>query len=377
MVLKIKRIFMALYHTILNAIGKMLAGKKKGIWLFAERGFDARDNAYHLYNWVNKNRHEITAYYVINKKDADYGRIRGKTVRRGSLRHYILMYEAEALISTHSFGWTPNMIVYNRLYQAGLFKPSGKIVFLQHGVLDKDIEFLYRKNFTPDIFVVSTVKEMNYVLETCQQPKNVVVLTGLCRFDNLDNYKTDDSVILFMPTWRSWLQYESEESFLKSDYYKAINAFLTSERLSEYLRKNNKRLLFYPHIEMQKFLKDFKSCEEVEILGARTADVQELLKQASMLITDYSSVYFDMLYMHKPVVFYQWDKEKYATQHYQGFIEKHEDYGPVAENIDELMDIVEKTADAERDMMAPTPFVYIDKNNCKRVFSRIEEKINE
>ena len=66
--LKAKRAFLALYYTCMNGIGKLSAGKKP-VWLFSERGFDARDNAYHLFKWINANHPEIDSYYVISKND--------------------------------------------------------------------------------------------------------------------------------------------------------------------------------------------------------------------------------------------------------------------------------------------------------------------
>ena len=36
-----------------------------------------------------------------------------------------------------------------------------------------------------------------------------------------------------------------------------------------------------------------------------------------MLITDYSSVYFDIAYMRKPIIFYQFDEEEFRRKHYQ------------------------------------------------------------
>lgn len=380
MVLKIKRLFLALYYTVMNCLGYLCARRHtiRPVWLISERGFDARDNGYHLYNWICRNHPEIDVRYVIGKKDKDREKLMyssgkdDRTVRRGSFKHFRLMHEAQALISTHAFGWSPDMVVYNHLYKAHLFRPKGKTVFLQHGVTDKDIEFMYRKNFAPDLFITSTVKETEYVLNTCKQPAGVVAMTGMCRFDNLDGSKTDSSKILFMPTWRLWLQYSNRKSFTESDYFKKINDLLKSEELNRLLERENKTLLFYPHIEMQKYMDAFEPGERVKVLDAGTADVQALLKECAVLITDYSSVYFDFLYMKKPVIFYQWDKEEYASKHYQGFIEKHEAYGPVAKDEASLMKLLEFELKNPKKSTA-SPFTYADKKNCHRVFKAIKE----
>ena len=56
---------------------------------------------------------------------------------------------------------------------------------------------------------------------------------------------------------------------------------------------------------------------KITVASAETHDMQELMKSAEMMITDYSSVYFDMFYMKKPVVFYQFDEEEFRSFHYE------------------------------------------------------------
>ena len=46
-------------------------------------------------------------------------------------------------------------------------------------------------------------------------------------------------------------------------------------------------------------------------------DVQDLLIRSSVLVTDYSSVFFDFAYMGKPVIYYQFDEDEFRKNHYQ------------------------------------------------------------
>ena len=48
---------------------------------------------------------------------------------------------------------------------------------------------------------------------------------------------------------------------------------------------------------MQRYISAFKGFDNtIEIANWKEFDVQELLKESALLITDYSSVYFDMIY---------------------------------------------------------------------------------
>ncbi|MGX6970530.1 CDP-glycerol glycerophosphotransferase family protein [Vagococcus bubulae] len=69
-------------------------------------------------------------------------------------------------------------------------------------------------------------------------------------------------------------------------------------------------------------------------------DTNELLAMVDVLVTDYSSIFFDFLVTDKPIIFYCWDDDLYS--HERG---KYFDYdelpGPVAFNLDELIDILQ------------------------------------
>ncbi|RIJ69542.1 glycosyltransferase [Rummeliibacillus sp. TYF005] len=64
-------------------------------------------------------------------------------------------------------------------------------------------------------------------------------------------------------------------------------------------------------------------------------DMNELLSVVDVLITDYSSVFFDYLVTDKPILFYSWDKDLYA-QNRGMYLEEKELPGPILEHIDEV-----------------------------------------
>lgn len=56
-------------------------------------------------------------------------------------------------------------------------------------------------------------------------------------------------------------------------------------------------------------------------------DIYPILKYTHVLVTDYSSVYFDFLLLNRPIIFYAYDFEKYHTN-MGGFVYDYETYAP-------------------------------------------------
>ena len=60
-------------------------------------------------------------------------------------------------------------------------------------------------------------------------------------------------------------------------------------------------------------------------------DVQDLLKRSKILITDYSSVFYDFAYMKKEVIYYQFDYNDFFKKHYEigNFNFEKNGFGPI------------------------------------------------
>lgn len=76
---------------------------------------------------------------------------------------------------------------------------------------------------------------------------------------------------------------------------------------------------------MQQYIEVFdKVGQYITVADWRKFDIQELLKSSAMLVTDYSSVFLIWFYMKKPVIFYQFDEEKYRKYQYdEGYFDYH------------------------------------------------------
>src|SRR5699024_1543011 len=139
-------------------------------------------------------------------------------------------------------------------------------------------------------------------------PKNVFV-TGLSRFDTL--FEKDVAPIrqlLIIPTWRDWIV--SEEVLLESDYYERYKQLINSDQLKNLTEQYNFNILFCLHPNMQQFSDHFDA-EHIQIVHQGDVDVQYLIKQSAIMLTDYSSVGFDFSFLHKPVLYYQFDRSRF------------------------------------------------------------------
>ena len=350
----------------------------KNLWLISERGFDAQDNGYHLYKHILEHPElNIRPVYLINEDSPDYEKIAelgGDICEPNTVEHYELMYQAGALVSTHTYGFTPDMTVYHNLAKHHLFKPKGVNVFLQHGINDKDTPWLYRENYKPDVFVISSDIEKRTMGYMYHQPKSVVADVGLCRYDKLTTATTPKKQILIMPTWREWLRDLSQEEFLGTEFAKKWIVLLFDKRFIYELSKKGYRLVFYMHPELQQYI-DLFSHDGIEI---RKSGLQELMMESELLVTDYSSVYFDMAYMERNIIFWQFDRKKYVTEHYKGLLVDHSDFGYIASSTDDVHRAILNGVGEEHKVYGNAYkdnfFIHHDDKNCERTIEKIRQK---
>lgn len=368
----------------LYPLGKLLYGKQD-IWLVSERGTDARDNGYHFFRYLRQTHPEIRSVYVIDRNSADAPKVAelGETVDYHSLKHYLLFFGAKYRISTHFMGFSPRKDFYLFL-QPRIKKriPGGKNVFLQHGVTKDNIPLLYQNHTKLDLFICGAKPEYEYISAGWGYRRNQVCYTGFARFDALQDF-TAKPQILIMPTWRNWLKHAadpSDHTMLQSLYFRTWSSLLKNPRLARLAKQYGVKMVFYPHYEVQKHLEQFTpASEEIVLADFAHYDVQQLLKESRLLITDYSSVYFDFAYMQKPVLYYQFDEEEFrAKQLAQGYFDYRRDgFGEVTTDETALLDLLEQYL-AENCILKPMYreriqgfFPLHDQKNCERIYQEI------
>lgn len=366
-----------------------LKRKRKDMWLICEDYNEARDNGYWLYRYIRKYHKEQDVVYAINKKSVDYKKVAGygQVIQYGSFKHWIYYLAASKNISSQK-GGKPNAAVCYLLEVYGILK--NKRAFLQHGVICSDMPWCYYKNTKMRLFVCGAKKEYEFIRDTYGYPKDYVKYLGLARFDGLHDFHVKKNQILVMPSWREWIatptskskNFDDVSDFKKTEYYQQWNDFLNSEKIHDTLEKHDLQMIFYPHRNMQKYLKEFHpQSDRITIADWRKYDVQGLLKESAFLITDLSSIFMDFGYMRKPMLYFQFDMKKFREgQYQQGYFEYRRDgFGPVCETLGEVEQELEKAAsnnlkNPEEYLKREEEFFPLwDTNNCKRNYDAIKE----
>lgn len=387
--ISIKDIIHIFFFVMALPFAAVLRKKRPDMWLLCENANEARDNAYWLFYYIKRQHSEQDAVYALKKNSPDYERVAalGEVVEFGSFKHWIYYLAADKNISTQK-GGKPNAAVCYFLEVYELRK--NKRFFLQHGVIMNNLKFLHYKNSKIQMFMCSTQREYEFIKEKFGYPEGSVRLTGLCRFDNLHNAVVDKKMILIMPTWRGWISPPSDKNkvntnrlnqFTTSQYFEEWQGLLDDEVFLHFVEKNDYRVIFYPHREMQKFDKVFHTKSmNIIIAEGNNYNVQDLLMSAAFLVTDYSSVSMDFAYMKKPQIYFQFDIEKFRKDHYEEgyFHYKKDGFGPVCEK---RTDLIEQmiyygnlgfVTDDEYRLRQDAFFTLNDSENCKRNFEAIK-----
>ena len=140
--------------------------------------------------------------------------------------------------------------------------------------------------------------------------------------------KISKKIILYAPTWR-----DNQHSVSRGYTYKLGLDF---DRLREALA-DDYVILFRAHYLVANSF-DFKSYEGFVYDVSDIDDINELYVISDMLITDYSSVFFDYAILERPIIFYMYDLEEYRDELRGFYLELEELPGKVIIKQNDLID---------------------------------------
>ena len=349
----------------------------------------AQDNGYYFFKYCmdheEEKRQKNHIYYVITKDAPDRKKLdayQSHLVDFMSIRHMIYMIAAELLVSTDTRNHLYAMRQRGSILKRYLRKKP--LVFLQHGVTAlKKVDFFYGKGKSGscNLFVVTSDFEKKIVEDYFGYAEDEIVNSGFARWDVLEDKSEGLREILIMPTWRAWLENVTLEEFKESDYFHNYMALLNSPRFHSFLEKNDLLANFYLHSKFREFIQDFSvESDRIRLIVFGEEPANELMMRCKMLVTDYSSVCWDVFYLDKPVVFFQFDRDKYMEAHGSYLDMDRELFGDCAQDVDGLLTYMERCADdhfvvrPEYEKMQKSFYKYFDDQNSRRICDAIVKK---
>ena len=378
-------------YTILKHFGvkigkSTLSIKYNDLWVLMDRDTQADDNAEHLYRYLREYEPQQSIVYVLRQDSADWTRLYDEgfnLVAYGSFEHEASLRACTKIISSHAEQHVVNYFKDNSL-------KDKQFIFLQHGVTKDDLSsWLNTKSI--DCLVTSARAEFDSIIGDNTRYKfsdKEVVLTGFPRHDRLlQNLPEADRIILVMPTWRKNLvgeivdgnirSYNSQ--FMQSEYAQAWQSLLCDKNLQLLLENNNYQLVFYPHPNIQIYLSDFNLPAHIQVIETLNGSIQSLIRKSALLITDYSSVAYEMAYLKRPIIYYQFDDIFQGEHTYQkGYFDYERDgFGPVVHNkvavLDALESIIKNNQRSKSIYLERMEkfFLFRDGQCCKRVAEAI------
>ncbi len=367
-------------------IFRLLKSKKRKYYLFNDRLAYGDDNAEELFKYINENHKEFAkrCYFVLEKDSLSINRLKriGKTLSFGSFNHKLKFLNSRIILSSHS-SYLGNCFNPFSIEEMDIYKDliNKKFIFLQHGVIMNDVrEYLNRELTTADLLITTTKEEYKYVKSNdFMYDKDMITHSGLPRFDKLKN-KNGNKIILISPTWRAL---KETVNFENSEYFITYKKLLNNNRLNEILKAKGYKVKFLLHPVFSKYKNLFNqlSNEYIEILASDKIKYFELFNECSLLITDYSSIHFDVAFLKKPIIYYQFDKNYFFKEHYRkGYFDYVKDgFGKVIEKEKELIIEIEHCInnncklETEYKNRIENSFYNLDHNNSKRVFNKVVE----
>lgn len=312
-ILNITKKFLVLLFFFLS----YLIPKKKKLYIFWSidgKSFSWNSKALFLYYLLHK---WYDVYYILDKKNFNIqNEFKNNFIIKWEIKHYWLCLRSKFIFIDWSISmvWFSSLIMWNfNIINLWHWDPIKKIWFSNKFHINSRLGNFFLDNFYYNKIKLSfTWNSFSKIhLEEAFKTKHFV--TWLARYDvffdnileiqkipKLLNLNKFNKILLYAPTWR-----DTEENISPFSF-----SFL--EKFNFYLKNKNYLLLIKWHFNSGKIkINEFSNIRDISNIDF---DIQELLNNIDLLITDYSSIYIDFLLTNKPILFYAYDLNKYITK---------------------------------------------------------------
>lgn len=317
---------------------------KNSILLFFDRKDKADDNGEAFYRYFQKNKTEyVNIYFVLEKKSPDWNRLKkdGFNLIDYGSEKFMKLYEVGDFIFS-SAGDSQSIENFNR-YRYFWYKSNIKFIFLQHGIIKDNLsDWLMSKRF--DKIIATGKKEKKYLIDNVF-PKEKIIFSGLPRYDYLlENNKKEKKKIVLSFTWRNDLKDISKEKFKENEYYKKIKSLL--ERLDSNV-DHEMILIGHPNTNTLIDLLNKENLKNITIKNSKDISYKKIIPETLIFITDFSSLAFDMALVGAKIIYYQFNKELFYSNHTykeckELFSYENDGFGPVVVDEKEVIQNIQE-----------------------------------
>lgn len=194
--------------------------------------------------------------------------------------------------------------------------------------------------------------------------------------------KNGRKLIVYAPTYRQ------TDAVIDSSYY----CFSENEikELKHILKKHNAvfgfRMHYFRNSKNLFNLEDFIDNEYIFDLGhSKISDIAPVIREADLVISDYSSVFVEAMFLTIPVIGFAYDLDHYSTSQ-NGLLYNFEmvfpgpvvkEFAQVLRNIDEEMTIPSQANSEKYKFSQKFFYKFLDEKNSERVVSKVKEKIKK
>ena len=370
---------------------------KEQIWLINDRKSQSGDNGEYFFRYLNQLKPNGIKFFFVIKKDCnDYDKLKKfeNIIEYNSSEYLNLFLKAEKIISSVSDSWVINPLGDDSKFLRDLYHFD--FIFLNNGIIKDNLsQYLHKivKNF--NLFLTSSIYEYEAIMNyNYGYSKDEIILTGMPRFDNLKQLEKiikKEKIILIFPTWRLFIKgtlnvftFESikSENFVYTNFFNFYNNLINNQQLLDIMEYNNYKGILCLHPNFAEQWREFNPNHIFQVKN--NCFDQELLIKSSLLITDYSSIFFDFGYLLKPVIYTQFDIEEYRNKQFpEGYFDyKKHGFGPICNDmqciINNINDEIENNCIMKEFylMRVKKFFKFFDDQNCNRTFIEISKKKN-
>ncbi|CNH13188.1 CDP-glycerol glycerophosphotransferase family protein [Yersinia pekkanenii] len=271
---------------------------------------DLSGNAKALSDFIISNHPNYKVIWIV-EDDGKFNNISFDVIKTGTIKSLYHYFTSKYIVTTHNemIGTKATSQIYISLWHG---MPLKKICYL--GEFDN----VGMEDFSAHRIATSEV--MRSIISACFREKaNNVYITGQPRNDFLFQYQPLDFIstipnttkkkIIYAPTFRQnqkALKYSDGTPIVNNNFLRVIDFDI--KLLDIFLETNNAELFIKLHpfeeetfisVELTKNITIIKT----ETLQTRNLDINHLLSNMDILITDYSSLYFDYMLLNRPICF--------------------------------------------------------------------------